>query len=198
MKRYDRAYFDRWYRDPRRRIGSAATLRRKVTLATAVTEVVLDRPIRSVLDVGCGEGRWQPVLKKLRPHASYLGLDSSAYAVQRYGRHRNLRLVRFEDLARQRFEHAFDLVVCSDVLHYLTHEQIEAGLDTLARLVGGAAFLEAFSSEDDVEGDHVGFQRRSAATYRRLFLEVGLVPVGMQMYVHREDLADMVALEVPG
>ena len=165
-------------------------------MVVGVTEFILDRPVRTVLDVGCGEGRWQPVLKGLRPHARYLGLDSSEYAVRRYGRHRNLRRCTFEDLAGERFTHAFDLVVCSDVLHYLSLRQIEAGLEPLARLVGGVAFLETFAREDDLEGDEVDFHRRPASAYRDLFRDVGLWPCGMQMYVHRDDLPDMVALEL--
>lgn len=196
-KEYNRAYFDRWYRSGER-IGSPASLKRKVTMAVSITEFLLDRPVRSVLDVGCGEGRWQPVLSKLRPKASYLGIDSSQYAVERFGDRRNLRLGTFEDLELHAFDYTFDLVVCSDVLHYLTRKQIEKGLPALSRLVGGAALLEAFSKEDDthVEGDHVGFKNRRAATYRKLFWDAGLVPCGMQMYVHRDDLPDMVALEV--
>lgn len=196
-KRYDREYFDHWYRSGGR-IGSPVSLKRKVIMAVSITEYLIDRPIRSVLDVGCGEGRWQPVLRRLRPKASYLGIDSSEYAVGRFGARRNLRLGTFEELELHTFEYTFDLVVCSDVLHYLTREQIEAGLPALSRLVGGTALLEAFSKEDDahVEGDHVGFKNRPAADYRKLFWDAGLVPCGMQMYVHRDDLRDMVALEV--
>jgi hypothetical protein len=54
-KLYDRAYFDRWYRDPRTRIHVRAAVERKVALAVATTEYLLQRPLRSVLDVGCGE-----------------------------------------------------------------------------------------------------------------------------------------------
>lgn len=56
-KTYDRAYFDRWYR--RGGIGGAARLARKVALAVVTAEYHLERPIRSVLDIGCGEGAWR-------------------------------------------------------------------------------------------------------------------------------------------
>src|SRR6476659_10115807 len=94
-KHYDRDYFERWYRDPalkREAIGGAARLARKVALAVATAEYWLERPLRSVLDVGCGEGAWQPAVRKLRPKASYIGFDSSAYAIERFGRRRNLHL----------------------------------------------------------------------------------------------------------
>lgn len=194
-KSYDRDYFDRWYRGAGAPVGSKATLRRNVGLAVAAAESILDRPIRSVLDVGCGEGRWQPELRRLRPRASYLGIDSSEYAVERYGTHRNLRLGSFQDLHLHVFDSPFDLVVCSDVLHYLSDAEILAGLDALADFVGGVALIEAFTADDDIEGDEVGFHRRPAAWYRRAFEGAGLVPVGLQLYVHQEIAEDLDALD---
>ncbi|MEM7417607.1 MAG: class I SAM-dependent methyltransferase [Gemmatimonadota bacterium] len=197
-KTYDRAYFDRWYRGRGAPAGSNAALRRNVALAVAAAESVLDRPLRSVLDVGCGEGRWQPELRRLRPRASYLGIDSSEYAVKRFGARRTLRLGAFEELHLHVFDRPFDLVVCSDVLHYLTDEQILRGLDPLADLVGGVALLETFTSEDEIEGDEADFHRRPALWYRRAFAGAGLVPIGLQMYVHEEIAEDLDALDRPG
>src|SRR5690606_26687004 len=55
-KTYDQAYFDRWYRDGG--IGGRQRLARKVALAVATAEYHLERPLKSVLDIGCGEGAW--------------------------------------------------------------------------------------------------------------------------------------------
>jgi SAM-dependent methyltransferase len=196
MKRYDRAYFDKWYRNPRHRISSAADLRRKVQLVVSLTEFVLEHPIRTVLDVGCGEGAWQRVLARLLPGAAYTGIDRSPYVVERYGRRRNIRLGSFERLEACGFDEPFDLVVCSDVMHYLSRRQLVQGLDTLVELVAGVAFLEAYTGADDIEGDHQGFRRRSASAYRRICWDAGLIPCGMQCYVPRDHARDMVALEV--
>ena len=195
-KVYDQGYFDRWYRNPEYRIGSAATLRRKVHLAVSMAETVLDRPLRTVLDVGCGEGRWQPVLAKHRPKATYLGLDPSAYAIARFGARRNLLTGGFEDLGGLAFDRPFDLIVCSDVLHYLGRNIIRSGLDRLVPLVGGVALLEAFTNADDIEGDHHDFQLRSAATYRQMFWDAGLLAVGMQHYVRADTSLDLSTLDV--
>jgi SAM-dependent methyltransferase len=89
-KTYDRAYFDKWYRHPDHAVGSPAELRRKVTMAVTQAEYYLGRSIRSVLDVGCGEGVWRAPLRSLRPGIHYQGLDASEYAVARYGRSRNI------------------------------------------------------------------------------------------------------------
>src|SRR5690606_27892886 len=51
-KRYDREYFDRWYR--RAGIGQPSEVAREARYVLATAEHLLDRPARSVLDVGCG------------------------------------------------------------------------------------------------------------------------------------------------
>ena len=99
-KTYDRDYFERWYR--RGGIGGAQRLARKVALAVATAEYHLERPVRSVLDIGCGEGAWRAPLLKLRPKARYLGFDSSEYAITRHGASRNLHYARFGDFAQLR------------------------------------------------------------------------------------------------
>lgn len=197
-KRYDRAYFDRWYRGRTPAVGARGVLRRKVAAAVAITEFVLDRELRSVLDVGCGEGRWQPELFEMRPNAAYLGIDSSEYAVERFGAARNLRTGSFGELELHDFDVPFDLVVCSDVLHYLERREILRGLPALVERVEGVAFLEVFTRADEIEGDMVGFHRRATAAYRRMFANAGLVPIGLQFYVPDWRVEDLDALEVLG
>ncbi|TVR65196.1 MAG: class I SAM-dependent methyltransferase [Gemmatimonadales bacterium] len=194
MKTYDRTYFDHWYRGGDAPRGDAE-LRRSVQLAVAITESILNRDLRSVLDVGAGEGRWQPILYELRPEASYMGIEPSAYAVERFGEARNLRHGTFEELHLHTFDEPFDLVVCADVLHYLSPAQVLAGMDELADLVGGAAFLEVFTDKDPAEGDRDGFHRRPAEWYRATFQAAGLRPLGMQMWVHEELAADLDDME---
>jgi SAM-dependent methyltransferase len=172
-KQYDKAYFDRWYRRRDTRVNSSAEVRRKVTMAVMVAEYFLRRPIRTVLDIGCGEGAWLPHLRALRPRVSYSGLDSSDYAVLRFGRERNIRKAAFGDLPKLRLD-VYDLVVCSDVLHYVPEDEIRAGMKTVAAATDGLAFLEVLTKEDDIVGDLDAFFRRPAAWYRKLFASVGL------------------------
>lgn len=160
-------------------------IERRVRLAVSVAEYLLERRVRSVLDVGCGEGTWRAHVKRLRPRARYVGVDSSAYAVRRFGRRRNLKLGTVGGLDRLDLGGAgrFDLVVCSDVLHYVSTPELSRGLRAIARLCGGVAFLEFFTREDDTLGDDEGFMRRGAATYARLLRAAGLVHAGMHCYV---------------
>lgn len=195
-KQYDQHYFDRWYRDGT--IGGAQRLKRKVALAVAMAESILERPVRTVLDIGCGEGVWRAPLLKLRPKASYLGFDSSLYAAQRYGRSRGIHLATFGDFSTLRPCTPADLLVCSDVMHYVPTRELDAGLDGLAELCGGIAFLETFCREDEIEGDHDGFIARPASFYRKRLAALGFTALGGHCWLSpRLDVTGLTALERP-
>lgn len=182
-KIYDRTYFDKWYRDPKHALSSPAELRRKVAMVVAQAEYYLGRPIRNVLDVGCGEATWRAPLRTLRPGIAYRGLDASDYVVQRYGRRRDIGLLSFGQLEHQRFDGRFDLIVCTDVLHYLKPVELRAGLTGIGDMLEGVAFLEVYTTRDDVAGDHHGFVSRAPAWYLREFARVGLLPCGSHCYL---------------
>ena len=193
-KTYDRDYFDRWYRDSG--IGGRRRLQRKVALAVSMAEYHLERPLRSVLDIGCGEGVWRAPLLALRPKVRYLGFDNSEYAIRRYGARRNLNFARFCDFEMLRPCPPVDLLICSDVLHYLPTREIDRGLPGLAELCGGVAFLEAFAKEDQTEGDNIGFQPRPARFYRRRFEAAGFRFVGSHCWLSLALAGDAAALEL--
>lgn len=192
-KRYDRAYFDRWYRE--NGVGGRARLARKVALAVATAEYHLERPLRTVLDIGCGEGAWRAPLRKLRPRVRYLGFDSSDYAIARFGARRNLHLARFSDFAVLRPCPSVDLLVCADVLHYLPLRKLDRGLPGLAALCGGVAFLECFVREDETEGDGEGFVQRPAVFYRRRFEALGFRQIGSHCWLSPALAEGVTALE---
>lgn len=194
-KQYDRRYFDHWYRGPAA-AGRRALLTRKAAMVVATAEYHLGGPLRSVIDVGCGEGAWRAPLLKLRPQLHYLGLDASPYAIARHGRARNLRLLDFAALGEQRFDRSFDLLLCSDVMHYLPTRTLDRGLAGFAQLCHGVAFLEVFCRGDAVEGDTLGYIARSAAFYRNRFARAGFVPCGSQLYLSDALAQHATALEL--
>ena len=185
-KRYDRAYFDRWYRDPSRRVIAPAALARKVAMVVGVAEYQLARPIRSVLDVGCGEGAWRAPLRRLRPALQYVGVDASEYAARRFGRTRSVHhgtLAELSLVGDVTDGGPYDLIVCADVLQYLPAREVAAGLAQIAGLLHGVAYVEAFTRADALEGDRRDWHARSAADYDRLFRAAGLVHCGLHCYV---------------
>jgi SAM-dependent methyltransferase len=195
VDRYDRAYFDHWYRA--RGFGSPALLERRVAYALGTAEYLLDRPVRSVLDVGCGEGAWSVALRRRRPRARYVGVDPSAYAVDRFGRRRGLRRGGLDDLDDLDLGPSFDLVVCVGVLPFVSDAVAVRGIGAITRRLapGGVAFLEVFTGDDPLEGDLGGFIPRPEVTYRRWFRSHGLARVGPHLFVRASDTAGLAAFE---
>ena len=165
-------------------------------MVAAVTDYFLGRKLRSVLDVGAGEGVWGVELRRLYPKLRYLGVDSSAYVLEHFGRERNIVRGSFETLPSLRLGGDFDLIVCADMLQYVPDAALKRGLRHIATLLGGLAFLEAYTTGDDMEGDLEGWHSRSKNEYRRLFAEAGLVACGMHCYVTRDVALNAVELEL--
>jgi SAM-dependent methyltransferase len=182
-KTYDEAYFTKWYHDPRTRVHTPDAVRRKVRMVLGIAERYLGRNVRSVLDVGAGEGTWGRELRRARPGLHYLGIDPSEFVVARHGRRRNIRLGRFEELHRMRLGTGYDLVVCADMLQYIPDSALVRGIRHLASIMTGVAYLEAYTSGDDMEGDLDDWHPRTKARYRRIFAEAGLTPCGSHCYL---------------
>ena len=190
-KRYDQAYFQRWYRG---RALDGAALRRQVELAVVLTEAMTGSRLRTVLDVGAGEGRWHTELRRLRPHVSYVGVEPSEWAVEKWGRRRNLIRGDLLSLGNLGLSGPYDLVLVSDVLHYLPTAVVRRGLMSVAPFVDGLLFAPTFTPADDITGDRVDFQQRAATTYRRAFAAAGLRQVGPWAWTPRgryEELAEL-------
>ena len=195
MKRYDRAYFDRWYRNRRSRVIAPTDTARKARMVLAIAEYFLGRSVRSVLDVGAGEGAWRRELRRLRPGIRYLGLDPSAYAVERFGARRNIKLGGFDSIAEHAGGRTFDVIVSADVMQYVAPAALERGLTQIAARLEGVAFLEAHTTADALEGDTRDWYRRTPAYYRRLFERVGLVHCGPHCWLGDALYDDTSALE---
>lgn len=188
MKSYDRSYFDRWYRDPRDRVTTRDGLARKVRMVTGVTEYLLGRAIRTVLDVGCGEAPWYPVLRRLRRDVRYIGVDPSEYAVARFGDSRRVRRGTLADLDAMRLPRKLDLIVCADVLQYVDTPDLARGLRSIRRLLGGVAYIETFTTDDGMVGDRNGWHERTALEYRTLLRQAGLTQCGPYCYIDSDEL----------
>lgn len=196
-KRYDAAYYQRWYRSPTTRVKTAADLGRTVAMVVGIAEYHLERPIRTVLDLGCGEGRWRAPLLRLRPKLAYLGIDGSEWAVGRWGRRRNLLRWDLADLDRFALPHPVDLVVCHDVIQYLDDEVARTVARGIRRLCDGVAHVNAFTAEDDFIGDREDHVARPARWYRRVLGAGGWRAVGGQCWLSPALVERAAALELP-
>lgn len=161
-RRFDADYYQRYYQDPATRAGTSASARRHAEFIGSYLKHV-ELPVQSVLDLGCGLGRLLRALGRQYPRAELRGVEYSEYLCRRYGWIEG-SVVDFDgDPA--------DLVVCVDVLSYLTDDDCAAALRNIARLANTAAVLGIVTAEDRAICD---FQRtdraqrlRPAAWYRR-------------------------------
>lgn len=165
VTQFDRAYYERFYENPRTRVTSRAASERLGRFIFAYLDY-LELPITAVLDLGCGIGTWRALLAEQRPQASYRGVEYSEYLCDRYGWERG-SVVDYRSKTR------FDLVICQGVLPYLDARSAKSAIENLASLSRGAVYLEAVT-RDDWEGGVVDKRRtdrtmtlRSAAWYRR-------------------------------
>ena len=172
---FGRAYYQRYYHDPRTAVTSRGEMRARARLIAAGCEH-LGLPVRRILEAGCGTGLLRAQLKRLMPRAQYVALEASEYLCQRYGWHSG----RIEDY---RSRTPFDLVVCYDVLQYLDGAAAARALANFAQLCRGALYFSALTRHDfehncDVRRTDPDVHLRSARWYRRRltprFREAGL------------------------
>src|SRR5215467_8235543 len=98
-------------------------------------------PVRRILEAGCGTGLLRGELLRLLPRAHYVALESSDYLCQRYG----WLSGRIEEYrARTRF----DLVICYDVLQYLSGPAAQRALANFGRLCRGVLYFSALTRHD--------------------------------------------------
>ena len=158
-------------------------------MVVAIAEYFLRHPVRSVLDIGAGEGAWRAELRRIRPGVKYRGIDPSEYVVRRHGKRRNITLGRFEDLPELPLNGKYDLIVCADVLQYVDTPAVRRGVTRITQLLRGVAFLESYTSGDEMEGDLTAWHHRTKGQYRRVFKEAGLIGCGVHCYL-TPDLAE--------
>jgi SAM-dependent methyltransferase len=177
---FNKAYYDRYYRDPRTRVATPAGTRRQAGFIAAYLSYLELRP-RSIVDLGCGTGTLLRALGKHFPRARLAGVEVSDYLCRRHGWLHG-SVVDF------RAEHPFDLVVCNDVLAYLDDADCNRALRNLASLTGAALFLGVLTEEDlevcDRRRTDPSQHTRPAAWYRRR-LNRNWANVGGGLYLKR-------------
>ena len=137
---FDSAFYRRYYLHPRTRVTTRAeTIARAQTVAALLQHIEL--PVRTILDAGCGLGWMRQPLLRAFPRAKYTGLEVSAHICERYGWTQ-------ASIASYRTRTRFDLIVCYDVLQYLTDAEAARAIANLGRLCRGALFLHAPTRED--------------------------------------------------
>ncbi len=177
---FDKAYYDRFYANPRTRAVSPADARRQAAFVAGYLRY-LEVPVRRILDIGCGLGHSLAALGEQYPSARTTGVEYSDYLCDRYGWVQGSVI----DYANP---YPFDLVVCNDVLAYLTDKECSIALTNLAALTKSAAFLGIFTNEDWALCDQARTDRqqylRTKQWYQRRLRE-RFVNIGGGLYLKK-------------
>ncbi len=189
--RFDAAYFERFYFDPRTRVTTREEMRARAELIAAILRQA-QLPIRSILDAGCGTGMLKPAFARVLKRARYVGLDASEYLCRRFG-WRQGSIVDFKPAQ------PFDLVVCYDVLQYLDDRGAVRAMANLGRLSRVALYFSALTIEDwrkkcDRTRTDSAVTMRPAAWYRAR-LQRNFYYFGLGVWIRRPQATVRWALE---
>jgi len=189
---FDREFFDRYYRTSATAVISAQDVYRRARFVTSYL-AHLQVEVHSVLDVGCGTGLWKRALRRVDRSIAYTGVDPSEYLCRSYGWIRGSVV----DLPPRR---RFDLVVCQDVMQYLSAREVDRGLAAIARSCRGALYVDV-PTRDDIDAKLLDMRKtdrrihvRSAAWYRRR-LEKHFANAGGGVFVSPRAKAVLLSLE---
>ncbi|MCZ6458755.1 MAG: class I SAM-dependent methyltransferase [Gammaproteobacteria bacterium] len=138
--KFDKAYYDKFYRDPSTRAVSPSAAKRQAEFIAAYL-AYLEIQVHRFIDVGCGVGNVLRALTRVYPRAEGTGIEYSDYLCKRYGWTQG-------SVTDYKPDKPADLVICNDVLAYLADATCEAAIRNLAGMTGGALFLGVLTEED--------------------------------------------------
>lgn len=161
--RFDARFYQRFYMNPRTRVTTQAEMARRAGMVAALVKQ-LELPVKRILDAGCGLGWLRAPLLEAFPDATYIGLEVSEHLCQEHG------WVN-ESLADYRPRARFDLIICYDVMQYLSDRESVRAMANLARLSRGALYFHAPTQEDwrdnaDRDTSDSNIALRGASWYR--------------------------------
>jgi 2-polyprenyl-3-methyl-5-hydroxy-6-metoxy-1,4-benzoquinol methylase len=188
---FDREYYQRFYYDPRTAVTPRKENEARAGLIGAAVKY-LGLPVRRVLDAGCGVGMLRRPLLRAFPRARYTGIEVSAYLCDRYGWTR-------ASIHDYRGRGRFDLVVCYDVLQYVSDRDAQKAVRNLSRLCRGVLYFGVLTQEDWDENcvqEQTDAQSilRPDAWYRDA-LDEYFLNVGLGLWLHRQTKASLWSLE---
>ncbi len=174
---FDAGYYRRYYEDRETAVVDTDMKRNEVRFVIAFCNHV-GLKIRRFADVGAGTGWWaEEFARYYRGCDAIETYDASEAACEVYGHRR----VPVEKLAGP----AADLVVCRDVLRYVSDANIDRAIKRLERKCRGVLYLHVITSDDDIDEDASDMKGwfRTAAFYRRRLKAAGFRDCGMGLFV---------------
>ncbi len=137
---FDARFYQRFYMNPRTRVTTREEMARRAGMVAALVKQ-LELPVKRILDAGCGLGWMRKPLLEAFPGATYVGLEVSEHLCEQHG------WVQ-KSLAEYRPRGRFDLLICYDVMQYLSDREAAQAMANMARLSRGALYFHAPTLED--------------------------------------------------
>jgi len=161
---FDADYVRRFYLDPRTRVITPREMHGRARLIAA-TLGHAGIAVRRILDAGCGIGLLRAPFRRLLPRARYIGLEVSEYLCRRYGWVQG-------SIVDYLPPEPCDLLVCYDVLQYLSDRDAARAIARFERLTRAALYVSALTRADwrqrcDKAFTDRAVHLRSGAWYRR-------------------------------
>lgn len=189
---FDRSFYDHYYRRRPTAVVAQDDVDRLARFVLSYMKHLRLR-VRTVLDAGCGVGLWRDALRAVDPSIEYTGVERSEYAARTFGWVQS-------SIADFRSRRKFDLVVCQDVLQYLSGAEVEDSVETMARLCRGALYVQV-PTREDVERGVLDLRRsdrrihvRRVGWYRRI-LDRCFVAAGGGVFIPSHSRTALLALE---
>jgi 2-polyprenyl-3-methyl-5-hydroxy-6-metoxy-1,4-benzoquinol methylase len=178
---FDAHFYQRFYMNPRTRVTTREEMARRAGMVAALVKQ-LELPVKRILDAGCGLGWLRAPLLEAFPGATYVGLEVSEHLCRQHG------WVQ-QSLAAYRPRGLFDLLVCYDVMQYLSDREAASAMANLSRLSRGALYFHAPTLEDwrdnaDLSTSDGDVNLRNAEWYRTR-LARHFVHAGFGVHVRR-------------
>ncbi len=177
MSKFDEAYYDRYYRDTATRAVSESEQTLQAEFIAAYLRY-LNVEVSRIVDIGCGLGRLLSGLGNCFPEATCVGVETSTYLCDTYGWVHGSVVDYADD--------PYDLVVCADVLGYLSKRDARRAIRNLSDLTNSALYLSVLTLEDldicDQEHTDMDQKIRSFDWYQK-HLSHYFVAVGGGLYL---------------
>ena len=176
---FDAEYYRHFYENGETAVVDADMKRNEVNFVIAFCSHI-GLTVRRFTDVGAGTGWWAAEFRRAYRSCEVIEtFDASGAACEVYGHKR----VAVERLAGP----ASDLVVCRDVLRYVSDAYIDRAIKRLERKCRGVLYLHAITSDDDIDEDasDMAGNFRTAAFYRRRLKSEGFRDCGMGLFVSK-------------
>jgi SAM-dependent methyltransferase len=139
----------KWGSHDGQKSGPGSTIEATRECVRFLDSVIRERDVRSILDVSCGNMRWQKLLIDMHPNVKFIGLDVSKTVIEE--NRRNFPGLKFEcvnsaSAVSGRLPKA-DLVICR---HTMMHLALEDAVNMLRNVTDSASKCVCVTTHDTV------------------------------------------------